>query len=129
MSEVLKDKHNRRRSVTVAFRVSPEEAELINRLVEASGLTKQDYVTSCLEEHTVSLIPSTRMQRGMMRQMDAVYRELRRIKEASEMSPELAILVERLGEQFLALGAVDAQRPSDTELETLAITGLEREAR
>ena len=103
--------------------------DLLNWLVEASGLTKQDYVTSCMEDHCVKIIPSTRMQRGMMRQMDSVYRELRRIKDAFEMSPELVILIERLGEQFMALGADSAERPSDTELETLAITGLKREAR
>ena len=30
---------------TVAFRVSDEEAKLINDLVALSGLTKQDYIT------------------------------------------------------------------------------------
>ena len=41
MSEVNLDQHGRRRSVTVAFRVSPEEAQLIDAQVAMSGMTKQ----------------------------------------------------------------------------------------
>ena len=44
MSAKSMDKHNRWRSVTVAFRVSPEEAEQLNRFVRLSGLSKQDYL-------------------------------------------------------------------------------------
>ncbi|MCK6139729.1 plasmid mobilization protein [Slackia exigua] len=96
MAKELTDSQGRRRSVTVAFRVSPEEADLIDRLVDASGMTKQDYITGCLEEHAVVVVPSTRMQRGMSRQMDYAYRELRRMHSASELPPELITLLERL---------------------------------
>ena len=37
------DKHNRFRSITVGFRVSPEENEELNRAVALSGLPKQEY--------------------------------------------------------------------------------------
>ena len=43
MSAKNLDKHNRFRSITVGFRVSPEEQEEINRAVSLSGLTKQEY--------------------------------------------------------------------------------------
>ena len=39
------DYKGRWRNHTVAFRVSDEEAKLINDLVALSGLTKQDYIT------------------------------------------------------------------------------------
>ena len=42
MSLKNKDEHNRWRSKTIAFRVSPEEWEQIERYVQLSGLTKQD---------------------------------------------------------------------------------------
>lgn len=45
MSLKNKDEHNRWRNKTVAFRVSPEEWEQIERYVQLSGLTKQDYIT------------------------------------------------------------------------------------
>ena len=39
------DYKGRWRNRTVAFRVSDEEAKLLNDLVALSGLTKQDYIT------------------------------------------------------------------------------------
>ena len=41
MSAKNLDKKNRWRSVTVAFRVSPEEAYRLNMVAKTSGLTKQ----------------------------------------------------------------------------------------
>ena len=37
------DRHNRFRSITVGFRVSPEENEQLNLAVALSGLPKQEY--------------------------------------------------------------------------------------
>lgn len=45
MSAKNRDNHNRWRNKTVAFRVSPEEDEQLERFVKLSGLTKQDYIT------------------------------------------------------------------------------------
>lgn len=40
MTAKNRDRKNRWRSVTVAFRMSPEENEQLNTLVKLSGLTK-----------------------------------------------------------------------------------------
>lgn len=45
MSAKNNDNHNRFRSITIAFRVSPEEDEQINIAVSLSGMTKQNYIT------------------------------------------------------------------------------------
>ena len=37
------DKKNRFRSITVGFRVSPEENKALNKAVALSGLPKQEY--------------------------------------------------------------------------------------
>ena len=50
MSAKNLDNHNRWRSKTIAFRVSPEENEQIEIAVRLSGLTKQDYITRRLLE-------------------------------------------------------------------------------
>ena len=42
MSAKNRDEHNRRRNITVGFRVSPEENEQINAAVALSGLPKQE---------------------------------------------------------------------------------------
>lgn len=43
MSAKNVDRHNRFRSITVGFRVSPEENEQLNRAIALSGLPKQEY--------------------------------------------------------------------------------------
>lgn len=124
MSEKLLDQHGRHRSKTVAFRVSPEEGALIDALVAASGLTKQDYITARLLEREVTVVPSSRIHRALRTQMEAVYRELRRIRNSGGVSPELATVVEMLAREFAGLGAEEAK--SDTERENEAIMGMAR---
>ena len=43
MSAKNLDKHNRFRSITVGFRVSPEEADELNAAAALSGLPKKEY--------------------------------------------------------------------------------------
>ena len=50
MSAKNRDNKNRWRNITVGFRVSPEENELINKAVALSGLPKQEYCyPSCIQ--------------------------------------------------------------------------------
>ena len=104
MSEMNLDQHGRRRNVTVAFRVSPEEAKLIDVQVAMSGLTKQDYITSRLLNREVKVVPSSRLQKALRERMDAAYRELRRIRDGTGVSPELEATLEILAKTFVALG-------------------------
>ena len=54
MSAKVKDDHNRWRNKTVAFRMSPEEAEKLDRFVRISGLKKQEYlIKRALQEEIV----------------------------------------------------------------------------
>lgn len=55
------DKERKWRSVTVAFRVSPEESQMINDRVKISGLSKQDYILKRLlcEDVIVAKSPKT----------------------------------------------------------------------
>lgn len=48
------DHQGRWRHKTVAFRVSQEESEQIDRMVRLSGLTKQDYIIRRLQCRTLS---------------------------------------------------------------------------
>lgn len=122
MSEKSLDAHGRWRSVTVSFRVSPEEARLIDAQVALSGLTKQEYITSRLLGREVKVIPSSRVQRALRNEMQAVYLELRRIRDGSEVSPELSAVVSLLAGEFCALGEVR----SDVEREDATIQSIQR---
>ena len=53
MSEKRLDAKNRWRNVVVAFRMSPEEDELLETAVRLSGLTKQEYIIRRLQEKEV----------------------------------------------------------------------------
>lgn len=126
MSHPIHDRSGRRRSVTVAFRVSPEEAGRIDALVAASGLTKQDYIVHRLEDIQVTVVPNSRAQKGLADAMARVYAELRRIERGSELSPDLTDLVATLGKTFVAL---NVKAPtSDVDRERHAIRSLGREA-
>lgn len=59
MSEKKLDTHERHRSKTIAFRMSKEEAELLDQLVAVSGMTKQDYIISKLSDATVKVVPQS----------------------------------------------------------------------
>ena len=56
--------HNRVRSKTIAFRITPELNEQINLIVAASGMTKQDYITSKLLDLEVTPPCATRCGRS-----------------------------------------------------------------
>ena len=56
---------------TVAFRVSNEEANLLNDLVALSGLTKQDYITRRLLCRDVVVQGNPRVYKALKNQMAA----------------------------------------------------------
>ncbi len=105
MSRPIVDYKGRRRSKTIAFRVSPEEDEVINALVAASGMTKQDYITSRLECRDINVSPNVRVYRMLRDQMRSVYVELRRLRSADGIDERLIELMQVLTRVFIDLGA------------------------
>ncbi len=93
MSAKNKDNHNRWRSITIAFRVSPEENEQINEMVGLTGLKKQDYLTSNMLRHQFVVYPNPRVQKALREYFVAVYEEMKRLGSASDVNDEyLAVL-------------------------------------
>lgn len=99
MSRPIVDYKGRRRSKTIAFRVSPEEDEVINALVAASGMTKQDYITSRLECRDINVSPNVRVYR-MLR--DQIFRRPFRLVPPSIISLARARRVAARGGQNVA---------------------------
>ena len=95
MSLKNRDEHNRWRSKTVAFRVSPEEDAQIERYVQLSGLTKQDYITRRLTCKDVVVQGNPRVYKALRDQLAAVLDELRRI-EAGGINDELLDVIEMI---------------------------------
>ena len=88
MSAKNRDNKNRWRNITVGFRVSPEENELINKAVALSGLPKQEYCyRRCLNQDVV-VQGNPRVYKALKNQLAEVLSELQRI-ENSSVSDEL----------------------------------------
>lgn len=82
------DCKGRWRNKTVAFRVSEEEAKLIDTQVALSGLTKQDYIVRRLQCRDVVVQGNPRVYKALKNQLAEVLTELQRIKNSS-VSDEL----------------------------------------
>ena len=89
MSAKNMDNHNRFRCRQVAFRLSPEEADLLDTYVKLSGLTKQDYITRRLLAQDVVVQGNPRIFKALRNQLDELLQELRRLSNGENMSPEL----------------------------------------
>ncbi|MBS6195132.1 MAG: hypothetical protein KH828_06095 [Clostridiales bacterium] len=88
MERVL-DRKGRWRNKVVAFRVSPEEDELLETKVRLSGLTKQDYIISRLLEKEITVVGNPRVYKALRNQMESIYEELRRIAAGEMVDDEL----------------------------------------
>lgn len=83
------DHNGRWRNRIVAFRVSDEEAKLLNDLVALSGLTKQDYIMRRLLYRDVVVQGNPRVYKALKNQMAAIYEELKRLESIDSENDEL----------------------------------------
>jgi hypothetical protein len=94
MSAKNRDNKNRWRNITVGFRVSPEENELINKAVALSGLPKQEYCyRRCLSQDVV-VQGNPRVYKALKTELVAVLAELRRIETGNGINDELLNVIE-----------------------------------
>ena len=86
------------RNKTVAFRVSPEEDAQIERYVQLSGLTKQDYITRRLTHKDVIVQGNPRVFKALRNQLAEVLLELQRIETGGVANDELLDLIEMIAD-------------------------------
>ena len=98
MSSKNRDEHKRWRNKTVAFRVSPEEDAQIERYVQLSGLTKQDYITRRLTHKDVVVQGNPRVFKALRNQLAEVLLELQRIETCGAVNDELLDLIEMIAD-------------------------------
>jgi hypothetical protein len=93
MSAKNRDNKNRWRNITVGFRVSPEENELINKAVALSGLPKQEYCyRRCLNQDVV-VQGNPRVYKALKLELDSVLTELKRIEELMNVIELISIIL------------------------------------
>lgn len=88
------DTKGRWRNRNVGFRVSEEEAKLLDDLVELSGLAKQDYILRRLLNREVVVQGNPKVFKALKHQMTRIYEELKRLESVSDDNEELLIVVE-----------------------------------
>ena len=93
MSAKNVDDHNRFRNITVAFRVSPEQSEALNKAVALSGLTKQEYCYRRCMERDIVVQGNPRVYKALRNELAAVHDELQRIEDAGGVTDELRELI------------------------------------
>ena len=88
------DYKGRWRNKTVAFRVSEEEAKLIDTQVALSGLTKQDYVCNRCLEREIIVVGNPRVYKALKDQLGEILEELKRIANSGDLSPDLLEIID-----------------------------------
>lgn len=97
------DSKGRWRSVTVSFRVSPEENEDLSTRVRLSGLTKQDYIIRRLQERDVIVQGNTRVFKALRNQINELLTELKRIEDGGSIDDELLTTIKTVAEIYNGL--------------------------
>ena len=108
MSAKNVDKYNRFRSITVGFRVSPEEHEELNRAVALSGLPKQEYCYRRCMERDVVVQPNPRVHKALKTQMAEILAELERIAAGDNVPDELISTIDLIAITMQGLKGEDA---------------------
>lgn len=93
MSEKVLDHQGRWRSHTIAFRISPEENDDLNARVKLSGLTKQDYIISRIQERDIVVQGNPRVHKALRNQLIQVLDELQRIESGGQIDNDLMDMI------------------------------------
>ena len=104
MSDRALDHHGRWRSLTIAFRISPEENEGLNARVRLSGMTKQDYVISRCLDRDIVVMGNPRVHKALQDTMAEILRKLDNLPEDKKLNdPELLDIIKVTAETMTGL--------------------------
>lgn len=82
-------KFNRKRSIIINNRVTPEDRDIIYKRIELSGLTIQDYVTECCKYGKVTAIGNVKSFDAIRREMKVIDEHLCQVQRADELDLEV----------------------------------------
>ena len=112
MSLKVKDDKNRWRNKTIAFRLSPEEDEELNKRYKLFGYrTKQNYIIDSVLKNKVVAMGNMEMIYQFRQSLKEILTELKRIDKAEDLDEELTIPIRTMLE---IIEAMKAQANSQT---------------
>lgn len=113
----------RERSVTVGFRMTPEQKRWLDRVAEESGMSKQDFIMARLCDEAITVVPNVRVYRALREHMVELLRELKRIGAGGSVDDRLHEEIERLEREFIDLrGGTDASTVNTERLDILRMS-------
>ena len=98
MSAKNLDKHNRFRSVTVGFRVSPEESIKLDKMVALSGLSKQEYCYRKCMDREIVVQGNPRVYQALYLELEGIYIELQKIQAGENVDPDLLEVIDQINQ-------------------------------
>lgn len=116
--------YRRKRTISKAFRVSPEENERIELLAKAAGVTQQEYIMTKIEDKEFTVVPDLRTYKMLRDSMRQVYQELCRLRDCSVMDERLIAKIELLADLFVGIAGDGSH--SQLEAEDALISNMER---
>ena len=97
------ERQNRWRNKTVAFRMSPEEAEQLDVNVRLSGFSKQDYLIWRVLQREIKVFGNPRVYKALKNTMAEVLEELQRIASGDNIYAINDIMAgKKIGTLFLS---------------------------
>lgn len=103
MSAKNNDMQGRFRRIVVAFRVSQEESDVINRMIALSGLTKQDYLIRCTSNTDIVVQGNPYVYRSLKYELKHFIDEFKQLENLEEIELDDLIVLRRVLEIIIAM--------------------------
>ena len=95
-----KRENNRKRNHILNFRVSDEEYELINKKIELSQMSKQDYFIKLLTEHEISVQADYRVVDAISKEIFQLARVIKKVRKLNEIEDETLLYILEIYEEI-----------------------------
>lgn len=90
--------NHRKKDVTIAFRTSQKDRELIFNKIAMSGLSRQEYMTNAILDAPIKVFATKNVIDSCKSELQEILSELRRVKEYGELNAnyrhELRMIIE-----------------------------------
>ena len=96
MSAKNLDGYQRWRSKNVSFRLSPEEAEQLDKCVQLSGMTKQDYLANRVLQRKVVVQSNPRVFKALRIELNAICAAMQQMESWTDADAEFRILFQQV---------------------------------
>ncbi len=97
------DLQGRHRNKIVAFRMSPQESEVLNAKVKMSGLTKQDYLIACCNDKDIIVQGNPYVFKSLRNQLKKFIKRFEEISNLEELELDEVILLEIMLSTIIAM--------------------------